>query len=170
MVFRTKLDGLATRSTGDLTPCAAGSLLSRLLSGPHNSEKTSVFVPIKLQADPPFARASSSSRPACVSRLTSLVQSTHSPGGQATSFSMASTCYPPITDSYPYGSIFELGMQSSKPRASPGAQPLGFATSFNLSTVGELAPPMGQFLSSGRTANLSDDEGFPFLNYRAIRR
>lgn len=54
MVFRTKLDGLETRSTGDLTPCAAGSLLSRLLSGPHNSEKTSVFVPIKLQADPPL--------------------------------------------------------------------------------------------------------------------
>ena len=52
MVFRTKLDGLATRSPGDLTPCAAGSLLSRLLSGPHNSEMTSVFVPIKLQATP----------------------------------------------------------------------------------------------------------------------
>jgi hypothetical protein len=86
----------------------------------------------KAPGDPPFARASSSSHPACVSRLTSLVQSTHSPGGQATLFSMASTCYPPITDSYPYGSIFELGMQSSKPPASPGARPLGFATSFNL--------------------------------------
>jgi hypothetical protein len=86
---------------------------------------------------------------------------------------MAFTCCPPIVDSCPYGSIFELGMQSSKPPASPGAQPLGFATSFNLSTVGEpasmqLAPPMGQFLSSGCTANLSDDEGFPFFNYRAI--
>ena len=61
-------------------------------------------------------------------------------------------------------------MQSSKPPASPGAQPLGFATSFNLSTVGELAPPKGQFLSSGRTANFSDDEGFLFLNYRAYSK
>jgi hypothetical protein len=76
-----------------------------------------------------------------------------------------------MADEYPHGSIFESGMQSSKTPASPDAQPCGFTACFNLSTVGEpasmdqfrLAPPMGRFLSSGRTANLSDEEGFPFL-------
>jgi hypothetical protein len=85
---------------------------------------------------------------------------------------MASACYSPIADGYPYGSIFELGMESSKPSASSNAQPLGFAAWLKLSEVEapaststddrrfRLAPPIGQ---SGRTANLSDDESFPFL-------
>jgi hypothetical protein len=59
--------------------------------------------------------------------------------------------------------------------ASPNAQPLGFIAWLKPSEVEapaststddrrfRLAPPMGQFSRSGRTANLSDDEGFPFL-------
>jgi hypothetical protein len=86
---------------------------------------------------------------------------------------MASACCPPIADGYPYGSIFELGMESSKPSASSNTQPLGFAAWLKPSEVEapastddrrfRLAPPMGQFSRSGRTANLSDDEGFFFL-------
>jgi hypothetical protein len=41
--------------------------------------------------------------------------------------SMASTCYQSSGDSYSYGSIFELDIQSSKPPASLDARPLDFA-------------------------------------------
>jgi hypothetical protein len=68
---------------------------------------------------------------------------------------MATTCYLLIADSYSCGSIFELGMQSSKPLASSDVQPLGFTPCFNLLTVGEpasmdnhqfwLGLPMDQF-------------------------
>ena len=87
---------------------------------------------------------------------------------------MASACCPPIADGYPYGSIFELGMESSKPSASSNAQPLGFAAWLKPSEVEapaststddrrfRLAPPIGQ---SGRTANLSDDETFPLKKF-----
>jgi hypothetical protein len=85
---------------------------------------------------------------------------------------MASACCPPIADGYPYGSIFELGMESSKPSASLNAQPLGLTACLKPSEVEapalmstddcqfRLAPPMGQFSRSGRTANLSDNEAF----------
>jgi hypothetical protein len=85
---------------------------------------------------------------------------------------MASACYPPIADGYRYGSIFELGMESSKPSASSNSQPLGLTSCLKPSEVEapasistddrqfRLAPPMGQFSRSGRTANLSDDEAF----------
>jgi hypothetical protein len=83
---------------------------------------------------------------------------------------MASACYSPIADGYPYRSIFELGMESSKPSASSNAQPLGFAAWLKRSEVEapastltddrrfRLTPPIGQ---SGRTVDLPDDEGFP---------
>jgi hypothetical protein len=66
----------------------------------------------------------------------------------------------------------------------PNTQPLAFAACFracfNLSTVDEamsiddhqfhLAPPMGQFLLSDRTADLSDEMGFPSTgNFWPIR-
>ena len=81
---------------------------------------------------------------------------------------MASTCCVPIADGYRYGSIFELGMESSKPGTSSNAQPLGFAAYLDAPASTDdrqfrLAPPMDQFSLSGRTANLSDDEGLPFL-------
>jgi len=90
---------------------------------------------------------------------------------------MASACCPPIADSYPYGSIFELGMEASKPSASSNTQPLSFtaclkpsrveaSTSTSTSTDDcrfRLAPPIDQFSQPGRTANLSDNEGLPFL-------
>src|ERR1700728_4321556 len=85
---------------------------------------------------------------------------------------MASAYYLPIADGYPYGSIFELGMESSKPSASSNAQPLGLTAWLKPSEMEapasistddrqfRLTPPMGQFSRSGRTANLSDDEAF----------
>jgi hypothetical protein len=69
---------------------------------------------------------------------------------------MASACYPPIADGYLYGSIFELGMESSKPSASSNTQPLGLTACLKPSEVEapasmltddcqfRLAPPMGQ--------------------------
>jgi hypothetical protein len=48
---------------------------------------------------------------------------------------MASACCLPIADGYPYGSIFELGMESSKPSASSNAQPLGFTACLKPSEV-----------------------------------
>jgi hypothetical protein len=82
---------------------------------------------------------------------------------------MASTRCQSIAASYPYGSIFEFDIQSSKHPASSDGQSLGFAACFNLSTVGEpvsmvdrrfrLARPMGQFLLSRWTTNLSDSHG-----------
>jgi hypothetical protein len=50
--------------------------------------------------------------------------------GLATLISMASTCYPPIANNYPYGSIFDLGVQSSTPPASSDVQPLDFAVHY----------------------------------------
>jgi hypothetical protein len=80
---------------------------------------------------------------------------------------MASTCCLPRADSYPYGPIFELDIQSSKPPGFPDAQPLGFAIRSNVSMVDESAPvddhrflpapTPSQFLSPGRMANLYDD-------------
>jgi hypothetical protein len=61
-------------------------------------------------------------------------------------------------------------MESSKPLTSSNAQPLSFAACLKPSEVDapastddrqfRLAPPMGQFSRSGRTANLFDDEAF----------
>ena len=78
---------------------------------------------------------------------------------------MAATCCQPIADSYPNGSIFDLGVQSSKYPASSYAPPFGFATRFNLSTVDEpvsmddrrfqLTLAMGQFPLLCRTADPS---------------
>jgi hypothetical protein len=89
--------------------------------------------------------------------------------GQATSIPMASTCCPPIVNSYPCAPIFNMNFQSSNPPASSNAIALGSAVRFNLSEAYEpalmadhqfqLAPPARQFPPSGRTANLSDDEG-----------
>jgi hypothetical protein len=83
---------------------------------------------------------------------------------------MASACCPPIADGYPYRSIFELGMESSKSSASSNTQPLGFTACLKPSEVEAPAstddrqfqrtPPMGQFSRSGRTTNLFDDEAF----------
>jgi hypothetical protein len=47
---------------------------------------------------------------------------------------MASAC-PPIADAYPYGSIFELNMESSKASASSNTQPLGFTACLKPSEV-----------------------------------
>ena len=79
---------------------------------------------------------------------------------------MTSICCSPIADNHPYESILEVGMQSSKPQAASDAQPLGFPTCFNLSAADarfRLGPPVGQFLSPGRTAGLSDDPGLASL-------
>jgi len=81
---------------------------------------------------------------------------------------MASASCPPIADGYPYGSIFELGIES--PSASSNAQPLGFAAYLDAPASTDdrqfrLAPPMDQFSLSGRTANLSDDETFPLKKF-----
>jgi hypothetical protein len=83
---------------------------------------------------------------------------------------MASACCPPIADIYPYGSIFELSMESSKLSASLNAQPLGFTACLKPSEVEApasmddrqflLAPSMGQFSWSGHTINLFDDKAF----------
>ena len=45
---------------------------------------------------------------------------------------MASTCYQPIADRYPYKPIFNLDFQLSKPPASSDATALGCAARFNL--------------------------------------
>ena len=83
---------------------------------------------------------------------------------------MVSACYLPIADSYPYESIFELSMESSKPSASSNTQPLGFTAYLKPSEVEapastddrqfQLTPPIGQFSRLGRTTNLFDDEAF----------
>jgi hypothetical protein len=83
---------------------------------------------------------------------------------------MASACCLPIADDNPYGSIFELGMESSKPSASSNIQPLGFAAYLKPSEVDALvsaddrqfrpALPMGQFLRSDCMANFFDNEAF----------
>ena len=78
----------------------------------------------------PLAICICSASPA--NRGTSFSFATHSssPCGAGSLISMASTCCPTIADHYPYGSIFELGMQTSKPLASSDAQPRGFAACF----------------------------------------
>jgi len=48
---------------------------------------------------------------------------------------MASTCYQPIADSYPYKSILNLDFQLPKPPAPSDAIALGCAARFNLSPV-----------------------------------
>jgi hypothetical protein len=135
----------------------------------------------KAPGDPPFTGVSSSScRPGlCVTFHFSCAIYSFPPVDKRTRFRWlprAAHRSPTAIPTDP-SSNWACSPRNSKPPASPGAQPLGFSTSFNLSTAGEpasmddhrlrLAPPMGQFLSSGSTANLSDDEGFPFLNYLA---
>jgi hypothetical protein len=73
---------------------------------------------------------------------------------------MASAYCLPIADSYPYGSIFELSMESLKPSVSSNAQPLGFTACLKPPEVETLTPPMSQFSLSGRTTNLFDNEAF----------
>ena len=73
---------------------------------------------------------------------------------------MASACYPPIADGYPYGSIFELGMEPSKPSASSSEAEA--AASMDDRQF-QPTPPMGQFSRSGRTINLFDDEASSLL-------
>src|SRR3954452_6866129 len=78
---------------------------------------------------------------------------------------MASTCYQPIADSYPFKPNFNLDFQLSKPPASSDATALGCAARFNLQGL----PATGQSLSSGCTADPSeeaeisdfDDDGLP---------
>src|SRR2546423_14155472 len=92
---------------------------------------------------------------------------------------MASTCYQPITDRYPYKPIFNLDFQLSKPPASLDATAFGCAARFNLSPVNmpglmhdrrfQGLPAAGQSLSSGCTADPleeaemsdSDDDDLP---------
>jgi hypothetical protein len=86
---------------------------------------------------------------------------------------MASTCCPLIADGYPYGSIFELSIESLKPSASSNAQPLCFTACLKASEVEapaptydrqfQLTPFMGQFSRSGRTTNRFDNEAFFLL-------
>ena len=85
--------------------------------------------------------------------------------GQPKLVSISTRHCPPIADGYPYRSISETGIQSSKPPASADAQPLGFTARFNLPMMNEPtsmddhrfqpAPAMGQFPSSVRTTNFS---------------
>ena len=93
---------------------------------------------------------------------------------------MAPTCCQPIVDRYRYRPIFKLGSQPPKSPASLDAIALGCAARFNLSKLDESAsmdgrrfqgpPAVGQFLSSGCMADLSedgeifdsDDDGLPF--------
>src|ERR1700733_7828604 len=70
---------------------------------------------------------------------------------------MASACCPPIADGYPYVSIFELGMEPSKPSASSSEAEA--AASMDDRQF-QPTPPMGQFSRSGCTINLFDDEAF----------
>jgi hypothetical protein len=66
---------------------------------------------------------------------------------------MASTCYQPIADSYPYKPIVNLDFQLSKPLASSDAAALGCAARFNLQGL----PAVPQSLSSGCTADPSEE-------------
>ena len=81
---------------------------------------------------------------------------------------MASTCYQPIADSYPYKPIFNLDFQLSKSLASSDTTTaLGCAARFNLSPVNMPGlmhdrrcldlPAAGQSLSSGGTADPSEE-------------
>ena len=80
---------------------------------------------------------------------------------------MAPTCCQPIVDRYRYRPIFKLGSQPPKSPASLDAIALGCAARFNLSKLDEPAsmdscrfqgpPAVGQFLSSGCMADLSED-------------
>ena len=66
---------------------------------------------------------------------------------------MASTCYQPIADSYPFKPNFNLDFQLSKPPAFSDATALGCAARFNLQGL----PATGQSLSSGCTADPSEE-------------
>src|SRR3954454_20050747 len=96
---------------------------------------------------------------------------------RVTCFSMASTCYQSIADSYPYKSILNLGFQLPKPPAPSDAIALGCA-GFNHSPVNtpclmhdrrfQGLPATDQSLSSGCTADPeeaeisdSDDDDLP---------
>ena len=78
---------------------------------------------------------------------------------------MASTCYQPITDRYPYKPIFNLDFQLSKPPALSDAIALGCAARFNFSQVNipglmydrrfQGLSTAGQSLSPGCTADPS---------------
>jgi hypothetical protein len=80
---------------------------------------------------------------------------------------MASTCYQPIADSYPYKPIFNLDFQLFKSPASSDTTALGCAARFNLSPVNmpglmhdrrfQGLPAAGQSLSSGCTADPSEE-------------
>ena len=76
---------------------------------------------------------------------------------------MASTCYQPIADSYPYEPILNLDFQLSKPPASSDATALGCAASFNLSPDRRFQglPAAGQPLPSGCTADPSEEAEIP---------
>src|SRR5947207_2229497 len=93
---------------------------------------------------------------------------------------MASTCYQPIADSYPYKPISNLDFQLSKPPTSSDATALGCAAHFNLSPVNMPGlmhdrrfpglPAAGQSLSSGciidpleeaEISDSDDDDGLP---------
>jgi hypothetical protein len=86
--------------------------------------------------------------------------------------SMASTCYPPIAQNDSYKSVFVLGTQCWIPPTFSDAQPFNFTACFAPSMEDpapmddhqlQPAPPMGDLLLSARTANLLDNERFPFL-------
>ena len=80
---------------------------------------------------------------------------------------MASTCYQPIADSYPFKPNFNLDFQLSKPPAFSDATALGCAARFNhppANMPGGMRdrrfrgpPAAGQSLSSGCTADPSEE-------------
>jgi hypothetical protein len=139
------------------------------LSDSHDLREDHRLMPIKRWTTP-SAGASPSPRPASISRSASPAQSRHSFLLTGDLTLMASTCYLPIADGYPYGSILEFDMEPSKPSASPNAQPLGFAACLKPSEIEapasmddrqfQLTHPMGQFSRSGPTTNLLDDVAF----------
>jgi hypothetical protein len=116
-------------------------------------------VPIKLPGDPPsdwsiFFLALSSCALLRFSFASDLI-------------SMASTCSQPIAHSYSHASIVESGFQFSKPPLSSDASMFGCAARFDLSAMDvpasmngrrcEAPRAVGRFLSSGCTADLSED-------------
>ncbi len=82
---------------------------------------------------------------------------------QPTLISMTSIHCPLIGENSPYGSIFELGMQSLKTLAASDSQPLGFPTFFSLaSTDGRgfrSAPPIGQAVKLKEVGSGEKNEG-----------
>ena len=139
-------------------------------SDSHDLREDHRLVPIKRWTIPFSTGASPSPHLASVSRSASPAQSRHSFLSTGDLTLMASACCLPISDGYPYGSIFEFDMKPSKPSASPNAQPLGFAACLKPSEIEapasmdgrqfQLTHPMGQFSRSGPTTNLLDDVAF----------